>query len=335
MRRALWFAVGGIWAAALTVAACSDDDATTTPAVDGGAETGRPDGTVPDSSLPDVSSTDSGGGGDASDAGQDATEAGPTTTVAIASSGWIRVFADAFFGEFLEDQTIVRVSNAPECVAHVWSKSKLFSQAGTLTVGGQIVGSDGGPPSAIQLNATPEATGFPYFYFAFDNGIDMIFPPDDSLTVQVQTGGTATIAAVPVQTLRPPPATPVAVTKPAVPDGGVLTVPSTVPFEVTWTAPDAGAEQRVLIGFTGMTSAQKQAHIFCGYALSKGSASIPANLLAEVRSRLGGNGSGSLHIQMGGQKEVVVGQDSIVIEVTRPDSTSFTDNFVEPQVVLQ
>lgn len=332
MRRALGFGLMAVSIIAATVVACGDDDTTNDKP---GGDAGNDSSTPRDSSVPDTSSSDSGGGTDASDAGVDA-EAGPTTTVTLSSAGRIQVFQDAIFGEFLEDQTIVRASNAPECVAHIGSKGKLFAKAGTLTVGGQIVNSDGGPTQAIAVQPGPfvDDTGYTYEYFAFLDGIN-IFPPDDSLTLQVQTGGTATVGAMPVQTLRPPPAAQVTVTAPAVPDGGVLNIPSTLPFNVTWTAPDAGADLRVFIGILELDSVQKRANIYCGYPLSAGKATVPANFLGEVRARLGVASQGKIHIWVGGQKEAVVGSDSFVIEVTRPDSTNFLAADQEPQVQLQ
>lgn len=330
MRRVVRLGVATVSLTAAMLACGDDDDHYPAP-----GDAGRTDTSidaVDASASPDAPTGDADAG--VPDASTEA-EAGPTTTVTLGAAGRIRVFPDAVFAQFLEDQTILHTSNAPECVAHVWSKTKLFTMAGALTIGGEIVGSPGGPQANIVIQPGPlNETGYPYAYFAAPNNI-VVVPPDDSLTLNIQTAGTITVGAIPVQTFRAPPATQTTITKPTAPDGGPLAVPSTLPFEVTWIAPDAGAEQRLFVGFSGLLGLQKQAHIFCGYPLSAGKATIPSNFLAEVRSRLGATGSGVLHIWVGGQKEVVVGSDSFVIEVTRQKSTNLTASGAELPVQLQ
>src|SRR5262249_33589914 len=153
----------------------------------------------------------------------------------------------------------------------------------------------------------------------------------------VEKEGTDTFPAMGVQSLRSPLTAPITLTKPVAPDAGAtLTVPVTQAFEVAWPVPGGTiTEQRLFVSFTEIDNAahSKRAFLLCGYPLSQGQASIPANLLADLKSRLGSNGTGFLRVSTGGQKEATPSGASYVIEVTRPDTTNLA--FDPTNVVIQ
>ena len=140
-------------------------------------------------------------------------------------TGVVRIFSDNILGTFDEDDTIVRASNAPNCVIYTRSSTKPLSAAGTLTVGGTLVGADGGlaQPAAI------DPIDGPNFYADSDT----IFPPDaDNLVALVDLQGTPEFPAFTGITLHTPLAGSVTVTKPVLDDGGgQVTISSTDDLE--------------------------------------------------------------------------------------------------------
>jgi hypothetical protein len=157
-----------------------------------------------------------------------------------------------------------------------------------------------------------------------------LFPTDDSKLVEIASAGRDGVAPLPVQSLRPPPALPVAVSKPTAPSEGPMLVPSTQDLEIAWTAPAGNvADQRLLFVFQNLTgSLKKRASMYCSYPLSAGTARVPASLLAELRSRLGTSVTGQIHVRVGGMKQFAAPGVSYVVEVTRTDSTNLTEDYL-------
>jgi hypothetical protein len=319
--------MGVACSAAYVLVACEDTDTGPATSPDSGTETSSPIDAGGAVDANDAGNTgDAGGTVDAAAAdAADAADAGPTLSTTIGPTGSIRIYMDAIFATFSEDDTIVRASDAPECVVHVRSISKPYSPAGTLTIGGPIVGSDGGTDQTILIEpdtVTPASLN-QYVFFG------PVFPPNEALLVQLEGAGTTVFPAMPVQSLNPPAFAPVVITKPVVPDAGAaIVVPSTAPFEIVWTVPaGATATKRVIFGFREIspaTGGTKSASIFCSYPLTAGKGSIPPSVLADVKTRVGANASGRLHIYAGGYKEFVASGASYAIEVVREDSTSFS-----------
>lgn len=317
-----------IFAATLTLAvaaatsACDDD--LDLPSVEPSPDSGAPtvDGGHDSSRDPDASLDGNDASPGAPDSGSDAeVDAGPTISSEVGVTGYVRLFNDAIFAEFYEDDTILRASNAPECVVHVRSQSKPASPAGTLTIGGPVVGATGGPPEAITVEPDPEA-GNGYAFFILDPDQGGVFPSDDALQVVVESAGTDSFPAMAGQALRPPPAELVPVTAPAT-DAGVLTVDSTTSLPITWTAPatpQSGGRMIFEYSVIDGPASSKIASIFCSYPLSAGSAAIPANLLAEVRARIGAGAVGYLKVYAGGAKEVADAGVSYVLLASRMDA---------------
>ena len=308
--------VGATFTGIALVCACTDD-----PSNEGtGGTTADSGASSPDAGMQGVDgAANDSGASDSGTSGEDA-DAGPTITSAVGPTGFVRVFNDFIVGEFYEDDTIVRASNAPECVIHLRSGSKPASPAGTLTIGGPILGSDGGADQPVTVDADPAGANI---YFVEGP----IFPPDDALLVHVEGAGTFAFPAMPVQVLRPPPADLVAVTAPALDDAGTLGIPSTKPLQVTWTAPaNAKADARMTFTFTGLDAdvTASQGALYCSYPLASGQATIPANVLTELRTRVGGtNARGAIQVYAGGSKEFSANGASYFLATSRLDAVGF------------
>lgn len=260
---------------------------------------------------------------DAGDAGQDAPSAPPISWT-IGTTGTITIYESAAIGEFFEDDVIVRSPEAPDCVARVRSGTKPRSPAGDLSVGGDYIGQDGGPPAIVVVQPTADNR--------YEHFLDMppfFFPtPGNGEKVQVELSGTDTVPAMPVATLRSPVLPQIEVTAPTNPDSGAVTVDSKKPFKVKWTVADAGAiSQRVILAMMYTFTPKRAADIRCSWPLSAGEGTLPESLMSEVRGRVvGGTGplDGRIEVTAGDMKEVTVGGASYVVTATRGDgATSF------------
>jgi hypothetical protein len=246
----------------------------------------------------------------------DANDAGkvvPKITSSSGSTGDVHVFNDYVTAAFHEDDTILRSDAAPDCLVHVRSETKPFSPAGTLTIGGPIVGSDGGTASIIEV--TPDAVGY-YEY------VGSVFPATDDLLLQIEASSTVTFPAMSVQSLRLPPANPIVVTKPALPDSGNLAISSTEPLEIAWTVPSgAKPDLRVGVRFNEINGeGSKLATLYCSFPLSAGAGHVPADLLSAIKNQVGTTGTGLVEVHVGSQKEFSSKGASYVIAVLRPDT---------------
>jgi len=308
--------VGAVFAlvTVAVVAACGDDDANEG---GGGPDSGAvalPDGGGTDANAPPSDS----GAADVGDTGSSeaSTDAGATIQTTVGSTGYIRLFNDAVFASFYEDDTILRASNAPECVVHFRSPTKPRSQAGSITIGGPVVGVDGGPAQPLIGTPDPIAENE---YLVFDPAV---FPSNDDLQVTVEGAGSDAFPAMPAQALRPPPATLVKLTAPAH-DGGPLSVSSTQPLQLTWTPPaSAKAGATMVVAFTEIKvpPSGKTASLFCNYPLAAGSAKVPPNLLAALKAVVGAGAAGTLSVFAGGGKEFTANGASYVLAASRFDA---------------
>jgi hypothetical protein len=129
-------------------------------------------------------------------------------------------------------------------------------------------------------------------------------------------------------------ATPVPIVAPSA-DAGAdgLTVSTAKAFEIKWTAPTGPGDltnQRLMVELAVNPSAQDTGRfvkLYCAYPLSAGSASIPAEVLADIKARAGGGTpGGNLTLLAGGQRMVTVKDAATyIIEVAREsDSTDYT-----------
>jgi hypothetical protein len=328
-RHYVWISFGSMVLAGATALACGDDDAgsATNVGVDaGGTPTDSGTQPLPDGNVP-PSSTDAGDAG-VSDAGGDAgsdADAAPTVTASIGPTGLIELADIGAIAFFYEDDTIVRASDSPECVGHLRSETKPSSPAGTITIGGDIVGANGGPATALEI--APDSTNF---YF----GPDLVFPADDALTLQVQMSATSVFPPLAVQTLKTPPAGTVVVSAPAKADAGDLDVPSDKDLAVAWTPPASTTGQNLYFRFSDIVGNGKRASISCHFPLAAGSGRVPASLLSYVRNWLGGEAVGLVLTQAAGANELAAGGASYVIFTARTDSTtlSYSENYISAKL---
>jgi hypothetical protein len=313
------------WLACLAgVAACDDDSST--PGSLGKTDAGSFDVARPDSATY-VPPSDAGDSGTADGSG-------PKVTVTTGSTGFIEMLDFLAQGAFYEDDTIIRAPDVPACVVHVRSSSKLRSAAGTVTIGGESVGKDGGPPEAITIN--PELQeGYAYTYFG------TVYPAGADTTVQVSMSAGASLAfpSLPVQTLRTSPAAFTTITAPVKPDAGKLKIDSTKAFTVTWTVPaGAGTGHTLNIDVTQLANDDggfRFGDVRCAFPLAAGTASVPAYLLSELKARLGGPATGFTAISTGGQKEVATGIASYVLRVKSSTPTTSFDSEGSVDTVLE
>lgn len=205
----------------------------------------------------------------------------------------------------------MRFSNAPECVLHLRPVDRPWVAAGTLTIGGPIVGTPGAAEAPFVIE--PDACDGSYF------GFGPTYPPSDELAVEVSLAGRGVFPTMPAQTLIPSPADPVEILSPLPDELGAIAFPSTEDFEIAWVPPLlGGADQRLVFGLAVSADPhQPMAELYCGFPLDQGQATIPANVLGEVAQRIGSAAMGMVHLLAGGQREVAVGDASYVIEVAR------------------
>lgn len=326
--------IAGACAAAMMVA-CGDDasDEASQPAAEAGTDgaTTIPDGAVPpsgnDAATADGAAVDA--SNDASgDAGSDAPsgDASPPITSALGPTGVFELTNSSVVGRFFEDGTIVRMPAHPQCVIHVHTRTKVPSlQGGPIVVGGPVVGAEGGPAAPINLTADP-LKGNQYI-----DTVGPVFGDSSEFQVQIQGNGSPTFPPLTAQLLRPfPIASVTTVTKPVKAATGPTEVISTASLDIVWTAAaGAQADHRLIVALGNISKSEspQRAELRCAYPLSAGQASIPKELLTELRNRVtpanANNPTGSMRIWAGGQAEVSAGGQSYVIELARRDSTTF------------
>ncbi len=322
----------------LLTAACSDDGGGSGPnSTDAGKTTidaGQSDG---DAKVP-VADATADVGTDAADSG----DAGPTLSVTTGLNGRIEIEPTSVLAEFRLEDTIIRASDAPGCVAMVRAAARESERidVGTMRIGGDAVGQDGGIPSPLSPPFDSEGK---YYYGSVGIGESLFFPGISSrVQVQIENGYPEVgIHPMPVTTLRSSPFGMIHVLTPALPDAGSLVVRSDQDFNITWNVPttggaDAGgAGERMILDlfFLLGTGGARAADIRCSAPVAAGRGSLPASLLREVKVRLSPSApieGAKLRIRSGDQREVVIpggpgGFDATYwIELSSPfESTDF------------
>lgn len=339
-------AVGGICclasAGAAVINGCSDDD-TSVPVNDAGAVDGARDGTVADAgqdrdgATQDVVTEDVATDG-ASDGSGDSGDAGGTVTTTIGTSGYGIIQPGSAAIAFREDDRIMRVSGTPECVIYVSSLTKPYSCAGTVTIGGDNVGQDGGPPAPVTKTCPTVPI---YHFYLVSAGAGLSYYPADgtsSMSVLLSTTGTSTVPAVAVQTLHSPTFSgPVPVTLPAsasdagADSGAPYSVNHSGGFTFTWTntSTDAGPASMMTVTLNHVVSETKVGDMHCSYPAAAGRATIPANVLTAFWKALQEGGSatppspsGFIRIILADWREVQVGTASYVFVLGGISDTS-------------
>jgi len=291
----------------------------------GDSVSGGPDAAAPDGSTADVAAQQPDASTTVPDASPPAppVDAGPRTEE-VRSVGIIRVANDAVLGAFSEDDTVIRYAEAPDYVLVIRSSSKPYSQVGTITVAGQVVGVPGGPDGGIDVE------------YKDDNlthyrriGI-LVYPPTDEFTVDVSQGPfTPAFPALLPQTLRPSLPVVTTVTSPTK-TGSAVAIPTDKPWTITWTAP-AGqlADQNLIVDLQIVPSGAEGARapqLICNAPLAKGTFTIPAGVLQEAKAvslPLSPEAYGNLGLLAGGQKIVDVKNATYIVRAATEKSTTF------------
>lgn len=329
--------LGGCAALSL-IAACSDDpkSADSCPLPDG--STIPKDGaTVDTGPNPDTDSGADAGNEDAN------TDGGATLQVMTALSGHVDVNWFGVNALFTPDDIVIHSTDYPQCRITLRAKARADFRAdvGSLSIGGSLVGQDGGMPTPLVI---------PY---STDNaGIYLGFPPEGQIfnqgvssSVQVQIEGNSGngVPELGVTTLHSPPYASITVLTPTVPadpdDAGTgIIVKSTEDFPITWTVPttpgaDAGgAGERIIFALTETLGLSRTGELRCHFPVSAGQGRVPAALLREFRMRLDPENPvsvGRISIRTGDQREVVipgapgVSDTTYWVEVTDPFATTF------------
>lgn len=330
-RRDVWFTLGLVFVGGGAAIACGEDDPTTSGTTsDGGTSDASDSGAKADSGSTSTGDAEAGtpdagdaGSSDAGTADADVdADAGPgvTVTTGVGPTGLIELDDVGAIALFYEDDTIVHVSDAANCVAHLRSETKPASTAGTITVGGDIVGAVGGPAAAVDI--APDPADPTNFYFS----ADLVFPADDLLSLEVTKTATTVFPAIAATTLKTPPAGTVIVSQPAKPDAGDLEVSSANDLAFAWTPPASTAGQSLSVRFSDLVTNGKRANVMCQFPLAAGSGHVPSSLLSHVRTWLGGEATGLIVTNAGGAAEVKAGAASFVVFTARADSTNHSNS---------
>jgi hypothetical protein len=263
----------------------------------------------------------------------DSGDSEPLSTLARGSTGRIDLGYNYVGAAFFDDDAILRAKAAPECVGYERSETKPPSNAGSLTVTSDAVGTATGLPGPVTIDAGYEATN----YYVYQAPVDQYFYAGDALalndarvevitgvapeSIQVQVQATGRAPSFPpthVTTLRTPTFDEVTVTQPIEPAGGAdLIVPSTAPFIVNWDVPDPARVPRIVM-WMELFGQGRTGDIYCSWESSQGQGVVPAALLTHMRQLIGGAAplTGYLSVFTGDGKEVAQGTSSYVILAT-------------------
>ena len=245
----------------------------------------------------------------------------PEITTTVGPSGVVQVTSTAVVGDFYEATTIIRSSRAPDCVATIHSDGQALSDAGTLSLSSELVGTDAGLPTPIVI---PRDTRGEYFAeFAPFSDTPNPYDFHDSVEVQLSASGAPGLPAFTVERLQSPAYDTIHVTAPVVPESGELTLSSGTPVVASWQPPvlDACVSQRVWLYLFAIVGQGKVGSISCHYPLSAGAGQIPAELLTALSDGIDNPGvaPGAITLLVGDVTEVTTDGASYTIVVSDDD----------------
>lgn len=310
-----------IGAAAAACFACTEASTTSYPTTEAGTQD-RPDaGAVADATTDGET-----------DAGAEGGIVPLTTRVGAAAA--ISINANLAFAAFKEDEQIIESPAYPDCLIQAGSgNNKPAASGGTMTIGGDAVGQDGGIPAPLQVTPLPE-DGNIYVAVA-DPGL--LFERASGQKVQISLDGTAFVPGFAPVTLHSPKfADVVRVTSPTMPDGGdSLVVKSSEPFDVKWTAPTgAVGDEKLIVTFFSLQSDAVVAELRCAFPVGAGQATVPVELMKELRTTLGESAGGAvpgfIRIRSGDFKIVSQPNAAYTIEVSHLTDISFEEGADTP-----
>jgi hypothetical protein len=320
------FALAAVAACTVSTPATSVVPDASTPSVD--ASTPEVDSSTVDSSN-DAGTTDAA----VDSATTDASDGAPppvTFTTSFGPAGYFDVSSqpgqDYVQAAFRTDEQIVRSSVSP-CIVELGSQPPSkppFASAGTLTVGGPAAVHDGGLASPFELAyADDEYLDSPGVFLDYKSGANLL----------ISIEGTPFVPALAPTALKMTTITsaaPVAIIVPVKmkdsPDAqSTLTVSGAAGLPIKWTPPlgDLGEQKMILTMFNLKgESSPLTGRMSCAFPLGAGSATIPSEVLVDLKKRLGGSVSGVINLRAGAYG--VFGTDATYVVVVADDgSTTF------------
>jgi hypothetical protein len=239
----------------------------------------------------------------------------------VGVAGAFMVFSKVAMGLIWEGASILRLPSVPECVLALSSTSNPLALGGTWTIDGDAVGQPGGLAAPLEIMPFPD--GF------YGIGIDpaSFFQRDTGQRVRVRLEGTDSIPSF-ATTLRSPRfADLVRVTSPRPAASGEIVADASKGLEVEWNVPRGPlGRQKMVVVLFAFSSESMVGELRCGFALGKGKAWVPAQLLTALRNRLGpGPAFGFIHIRTGDFKIVRRQHAAYAVEVDNDDGMTFAE----------
>lgn len=261
---------------------------------------------------------------DASDAEVD------TVTRRTGPSGLVYVDDVYVVAQFYASDTIVRDSTAPECFALLRPADGFSVNAGTITLGGEIVGKEGGLSEEGTFDYDTDSGE--YFFEGDGNGI---FPMGEGYTLSFTLSGTTGFPAVTIAALPTPKNENATFTAPALGAERTLSLRTDTDFVFTWTPPASSDGQTITLAFTDFTNPVDgvTGALYCNFPAGVGSGRVSAGLLAALRDATAGE-SGLLRADLGGA--TVLGSAdgaAYLVQARRLESTDWAALFTEPSQI--
>jgi hypothetical protein len=269
-----------------------------------------------------------------------ADESGPPSAVPIrllkrvGTSGNFYINPNFAFGLIKQDETLIRLSSAPDCDLHYGSVNTPLSFGGTFTISGDAVGQPGGPDFPIEI--TPDNPLDFFYVFGFDAG-QAFYPRATGQRVTVSLQGADSVPKMRLTTLRSPRfADVVAVTSPTPTETGEIIANAADGFNLTWTVPPGPlGNQKLIAAMFSFSSTDAIGELRCSFPLKAGRGSVPAPLMKALKNSLGtGPAFGFIHVRTGDFEIVRLHGASYTVDVSHDDGPTFAtgaDSFMTIQ----
>lgn len=316
-----------------SAAGCTgDDDFDPETGDDTPADASWPDSTQSSSSSSSGSAIHDGSTDSSADANSSDAADADTSTLVRTTGPSGRVIIDDIFvtAQFFAGSTIVRDTTAPGCFTMIREGNNAPVGAGAITLGGEIVGTEGGLTEESSFEADPE-TG-EYF---FDGNGSGIFPMGGGHTLTFALAGTEGFPPASISELPTPGDGDATFTSPVLGDGRTLRLRTDVDLTLTWTAPANSDGQSITLSFNDFlnTDTGTTASLYCSFSAGAGAGRVPAGLLAALREVAGSNG-GFVEADIGGASFLGAADGAAYLVVTRRlTSTNWAAQATEPALV--
>jgi len=245
------------------------------------------------------------------------------------STGVIELHDDWVRAQFFKNDTILHATDAPNCVAWIRSTDSVPVPAGSLKVGGGLVGKIGGPTEPVFIHFNPEF--FEYSYFIPSSV--KLFQQEKVAMLYVQTSGKPTFPSIPLVSLQTAGFHILSVINPVLVNNG-LTISSKNGLAISWVVPNSVGSERVGASLFFLFGNSKVGELRCGAPVLAGKMTLPASLLSVIRNRLSPLApieGAQFRISLGDQKELQINGGSFFFEVspTIVDDSAYGSTFGE------